>query len=113
MVPVPNRSQLSPMCSKKLPDTLMRRQRATQVENLKNTSLPLNQGVPFQGRSYSVYRKLYPKDGYNLNLYWVPWYPQIKNYSGDVCILKLPKHGLLQETLAGTAKPDTSGSSSG
>ena len=30
-----------------------------------------------------------PKGGYNLTLYWVPWYPQIKYYSGG-------KHGKLQ-----------------
>ena len=35
-------------------------------------------------RLYSLYNILYPKGGYNLTLYWVPWYPPIKYYSYEL-----------------------------
>ena len=30
---------------------------------------------------FLIYKILYPKGGYDLTLYWVPLYPQIKYYS--------------------------------
>ena len=46
-------------------------------------------------RLYSLYKILYAKGGYNLTLYWVPWYPQIKYYSFAAIRIETPMRACL------------------